>query len=47
MQLLSSMNAGRKNSSLTQNKWQGPQVQMRTVFVALILTFQSVIFAER
>ena len=31
MQLLSWINAGRKNSSLTQHKWQSPQVQMRAV----------------
>ena len=44
---LSRMNAGRKNSSLTPKSQQSPQLQMRTVFVALILKFQSLILAER
>ena len=32
---------------VTAKKRQSPQVQMRAVFVALILKFQSVITAER
>ena len=41
------MNAGQKNSSLTQKSQQSSQVQMRAVFAALILKFQLVISAER